>query len=101
MTTLRYKVWVSIERNDPDHDRYEDVGLPDTLATFDSLSAARSFLRALPGWSPFSSDHAAPRYEIKCEDCKTTIGTTDTVSVSAAGGLCDGCRTTIREAAAQ
>lgn len=31
------------------------------------------------------------RYEIKCDDCKTTIGTTDSIRESAAGGRCDEC----------
>lgn len=32
------------------------------------------------------------RYEIKCDDCKATIGRTDLVSESAAGGRCADCR---------
>ncbi len=31
-------------------------------------------------------------FEVKCDDCKTTIRETDSVSESAAGGLCDECR---------
>lgn len=32
------------------------------------------------------------RYVIKCDDCKQTIGQTDNLSESAAGGRCEECR---------
>ena len=32
------------------------------------------------------------RYVIKCDDCKTKIGETDSLGESAAGGRCDKCR---------
>jgi hypothetical protein len=32
------------------------------------------------------------KYEIKCDDCKTTIGRTDSVARSAQGGKCDDCK---------
>ncbi len=35
---------------------------------------------------------AAGRYEVKCDDCKTNIGWTDSVRVSAEGGHCEECR---------
>src|SRR3990167_677506 len=34
-------------------------------------------------------------YEIKCDECKTAIGETDSASISAAGGLCHACKTKI------
>ena len=47
-----YKVWVQIERipadeNDGD---YENIGLPDPLGMFDTLTEACAFVRQLPGW---------------------------------------------------
>ena len=33
-----------------------------------------------------------PQYEIKCDECKTEIGRTDSMAQSAAGGLCAACR---------
>lgn len=33
------------------------------------------------------------RYQIKCDECKTAIGETDSLAESAAGGKCDRCRT--------
>ena len=32
------------------------------------------------------------RYEIKCDDCKVTIGRTDSIARSAQGGICEACR---------
>lgn len=32
------------------------------------------------------------RYAVKCDDCKAELRKTDSVSESAAGGLCDPCR---------
>ena len=32
------------------------------------------------------------KYLIKCDECKHTIGETDELSASAAGGTCDACR---------
>lgn len=34
---------------------------------------------------------AAARYVIKCDECKRTIGTTDSLRKSAAGGVCPEC----------
>lgn len=60
MTTIntdhQYKVWVAIERYTPP-DTYEDAGLPDPIGTFDTLAAARAFVRTIPGWTPEHSDH--------------------------------------------
>lgn len=33
------------------------------------------------------------KYVIKCDDCKRTIGETDSLSESAAGGRCKECKT--------
>ena len=56
-TNLQYKVWVHIERRDPDGETYEDIGLPDPLGSFSSLAAAQAFVRTLPGWEPDGSDN--------------------------------------------
>jgi hypothetical protein len=32
------------------------------------------------------------KYSIKCDDCKKTIGTTNSMGVSAQGGRCRSCR---------
>ena len=32
------------------------------------------------------------KYIIKCDECKKTIGTTDSLRVSAEGGQCDECK---------
>lgn len=37
------------------------------------------------------------RYIIKCDECKETIGETDSLSESAAGGRCDKCIAILRE----
>ena len=42
----------------------------------------------MPGGGPESGGLGCRRYEIKCDDCKATIGTTDLLSESAAGGRC-------------
>jgi predicted SprT family Zn-dependent metalloprotease len=35
------------------------------------------------------------KYEIKCDDCKVTIGRTDSVGRSAQGGRCAACKSAI------
>ncbi|HYM14827.1 MAG TPA: hypothetical protein VEZ14_04660 [Dehalococcoidia bacterium] len=55
-----YKVWVQVERIErwPDGDeRYTDIGLPDPLGKFRSLSAAQAWVRSLPGWYADGSDN--------------------------------------------
>lgn len=42
-----YKVWLSIEECDEEHDKYEDVGLPDSLGQFTGLDKAEEFVRTL------------------------------------------------------
>ncbi|MDP9236236.1 MAG: hypothetical protein M3P30_02370 [Chloroflexota bacterium] len=54
---LQYKVWVHVERHDPDSGTYEDIGLPDPLGRFTSLATAQAFVRTLPGWKPDGSDN--------------------------------------------
>ena len=34
------------------------------------------------------------RYEIKCDECKVTIGHTNSLAESAQGGRCDECKGT-------
>jgi len=31
-------------------------------------------------------------YNVKCDECKTPIGETDSASINAAGGLCHACK---------
>ena len=38
---------------------------------------------------------ATSQYEIKCDECKATIGETDSLSESAAGGRCTDCMATL------
>ncbi len=56
-TNFEYKVWVHIERHDPESDTYEDIGLPDPLGRFASLETAQAFVRTLAGWRPDGSDN--------------------------------------------
>lgn len=49
-TSKTYKVWVQIEEINEEEGHYEDVGLPDSLAEYDTLEAAQAFVRSLPGW---------------------------------------------------
>jgi hypothetical protein len=56
----RYKVWVQVERIEVTTDRREvfaDVGLPDCLGTYDTLSEAQAHIRQLPGWLPDGSEN--------------------------------------------
>lgn len=61
--TERYKVWVQIERiaDEGSGETYENIGLPDPLATRNTLAAAQAFIRTLPGWRPEGSDNRNPR----------------------------------------
>lgn len=47
----------------------------------------------MPEGGPEGVGEECRRYEIKCDDCKATIGTTDLLAESAAGGRCNECRT--------
>ena len=60
--TERYKVWVQIERiaDDGTGETYGNIGLPDPLATRNTLAAAQAFVRTLPGWRPEGSDNRTP-----------------------------------------
>lgn len=42
-----YKVWISIEKCDEKHDKYENIGLPDCLGRFAGLDKAEAFVRTL------------------------------------------------------
>lgn len=39
-----FKVWISIEEIDEEHDVWENIGEPESLATFDTLEEAEAFL---------------------------------------------------------
>jgi hypothetical protein len=44
---MTYKVWLSVEQIDEENNRYEDVGLPDSLGEFQNLELADAFCRNL------------------------------------------------------
>ena len=45
--TATYKVWISIERIDEDNDSFEDVNLPESVATYDTEEEAIKFAASL------------------------------------------------------
>jgi len=56
---MSYKVWVSVEEIDEDNDRYEDVGLPDSLGEFSGLDEADEFVRMLLcAYNPEAMEHS-------------------------------------------
>lgn len=50
----KFAVWIEIEEQDEDNDKYETVGLPDVVSKFDTIEEADGFIRDM------LTKHASP-----------------------------------------